>query len=142
MHRGLRFSGGRLIVTGTGQVRLAPGGLVLMPLALGPSNVLVKRNTATRTTIRYPARGLGVLGMAETPPGPGAVRLLGRARAGLLAALHTPATTTDLAAALGVTPSAVSHHLRVLLENGLVERERTGRTVHYALTPLGRSFLT
>jgi DNA-binding transcriptional ArsR family regulator len=65
------------------------------------------------------------------------VRLLGRVRAGLLEALRSPATTTDLARALGVTPSAVSQHLRVLRENGLVARERTGRQVLYLTTDLG-----
>ncbi|MBN6039952.1 helix-turn-helix domain-containing protein [Amycolatopsis sp. 195334CR] len=140
LHPSVRWSGGRLSVAGTGRVRLGPGGLVLMPLALGPSNVLVKRHTATQTTVRYPVRGSGALWAAAAPARPSVVRLLGRARADLLTALRVPATTTDLALVLGVTPSAVSHHLRVLRENGLVARERTGRTVHYALTPVGRSF--
>ncbi|MGC7096330.1 helix-turn-helix domain-containing protein [Amycolatopsis lurida] len=141
LHPSVRWSGGRLTVAGTGRVRLGPGGLVLVPVALGPSNVLVKRHTATQTTIRYPVRGGGELWADRARPAvPGAIRLLGRARAELLAALRVPATTTDLATALGVTPSAVSHHLRVLRENDLVVRQRTGRTVHYALTPLGRSF--
>lgn len=33
------------------------------------------------------------------------------------------------------TPSAISQHLRVLLETGLVERRREGRLQIYALTP-------
>ncbi len=69
------------------------------------------------------------------------VRLLGQARADLLQALRSPATTTDLARALGVTPSAVSQHLGVLRDNGLVARERSGRTVLYMTTALGTALL-
>ncbi|HVV23438.1 MAG TPA: winged helix-turn-helix domain-containing protein, partial [Pseudonocardiaceae bacterium] len=71
------------------------------------------------------------------PPAGSAVRLLGRTRAELLEALRSPATTTDLARAFGVTPSAVSQHLAVLRASGLVARERTGRHVLYLTTPLG-----
>ncbi|MFI6484286.1 ArsR/SmtB family transcription factor [Nonomuraea sp. NPDC050663] len=44
-----------------------------------------------------------------------------------------------MARALGITPSAVSQHLRVLRESGLVTRERSGRSVLYMTTPLGAS---
>ncbi|WP_344846162.1 winged helix-turn-helix domain-containing protein [Nonomuraea dietziae] len=70
-----------------------------------------------------------------------AVRLLGRARADLLEALRSPTTTTELARALGVTPSAVSQHLGVLRESGLVARERSGRHVLYMTTALGAALL-
>ncbi len=62
-------------------------------------------------------------------------------RADLLRALLSPATTTDLAHALGVTPSAVSQHLKVLRDSGLVTRERAGRNVLYLTTRLGESLL-
>ncbi len=39
----------------------------------------------------------------------------------------------DLAAAIGQTESAVSHHLRILRELGLVRSRREGRLVYYAL---------
>lgn len=38
-----------------------------------------------------------------------------------------------LASELGVTPSAVSQHLRVLKGLGLVRRERRGQRIHYFL---------
>jgi DNA-binding transcriptional ArsR family regulator len=60
-------------------------------------------------------------------------------RADLLEALRSPATTTDLARAFGVTPSAVSQHLAVLHDSGLVARERSGRRVLYLITALGAS---
>ncbi|EME62567.1 ArsR family transcriptional regulator [Amycolatopsis decaplanina DSM 44594] len=123
-------------------VARGPGGLVLMPVVLGSPYVLIKNNTSTQTTIRYPARGTGALWTAKTrAPGSGTVRLLGRMRATLLAALSSPATTTDLARALGVTPSAVSQHLKILRDSGLVARERSGRSVLYLTTPLGERLL-
>lgn len=40
-----------------------------------------------------------------------------------------------LASDLGVTASAISQHLRVLKDLGLVERERHGMRIHYYLKP-------
>lgn len=145
LHRDLCWQGGRLVLGGPRWpadrvVNRGPGGLVLIPVALGSSHVLIKRNTTTQTTVRYPARGTGTLWDSGTrTPARSTVRLLGRARAELLDALRSPATTTELARVLGVTPSAVSQHLRILRESGLVARQRTGRTVLYATTALGHS---
>lgn len=143
LHPDLRWDNGRLTLVdvargnrdGTGT---APGGLVLVPLVLGPPYVLLKLRTTTQTTVRYPARGLAALWAAGTdPPRRTAVRLLGRPRAGLLEALRSPATTSDLAATLGITPSAVSQHLGVLRDSGLVASERSGRRVLHLTTERG-----
>jgi DNA-binding transcriptional ArsR family regulator len=86
----------------------------------------------------YAARGAALVwddAGRSTPAG--LTRLLGRGRANVLAALDTPRATTDLAAALGVTPGAVSQHLRVLADSGLVTRSRAGRRVLYRRTALG-----
>ncbi|ACZ90110.1 ArsR/SmtB family transcription factor [Streptosporangium roseum] len=145
LHPDLRWCDGRLVLQEARRrtervVNRGPGGLVLMPVVLGSPYVLIKKSTSTQTTVRYPARGVGALWTAGTrPPAGSAVRLLGRARAELLEALRSPATTTDLARALGVTPSAVSQHLGVLRESGLVARERSGRNVLYMTTALGAS---
>ncbi|MFD2416316.1 ArsR/SmtB family transcription factor [Amycolatopsis pigmentata] len=145
LHPDLRWSDGRLTLEGTRPhidrvVNLGPGGLVLIPVVLGPPHVMIKRNTTTQTTVRYPARGVGTLWTAGTRRPPESVtRLLGRPRAELLEALRSPATTTNLARALGVTPSAVSQHLRVLRESGLVVGERSGRAVLYTTTDLGNA---
>jgi DNA-binding transcriptional ArsR family regulator len=45
------------------------------------------------------------------------------------------ATPTELAAELPVTRQAVTKHLKALGEAGLVEATRSGREIHYALTP-------
>ncbi|MFD8561900.1 DUF5937 family protein [Streptosporangium canum] len=145
LHPDLHWCDGRLMLQEARRrtervVNRGPGGLVLMPVVLGSPYVLIKKSTSTQTTVRYPARGVGALWTAGTrPPADSAVRLLGRARAELLEALRSPATTTDLARALGVTPSAVSQHLGVLRESGLVARERSGRNVLYMTTALGAS---
>ncbi|TDD98882.1 transcriptional regulator [Jiangella asiatica] len=143
LHPDLHWHDERLVLDGARWrtdrvVNRGPGGLVLMPVVLGSAYVLIKKSTSTQTTVRYPARGAGALWTAGARPAPGGtVRLIGRARAELLEALRSPATPTDLARSLGVTPSAVSQHLRVLRENGLVAGERSGRAVLYSTTALG-----
>jgi predicted ArsR family transcriptional regulator len=63
--------------------------------------------------------------------------LLGAARAGLLVLLGTPASSTELAARLNVTASAVNQHLRTLHAGGLLVRARHGRSVLYRRSDLG-----
>ena len=48
-----------------------------------------------------------------------------------------PLCVNALANRLGVTQSAVSQHLRVLRQAGLVRGERKGSFMHYALDPKG-----
>jgi DNA-binding transcriptional ArsR family regulator len=146
LHPDLVWSDGRLTVLTDrrgGAAAVARGGLVLLPVALGPNRVIVKRNTTTRTTLRYPCRGVGRLAesLDQSPVPRDTARLLGRSKAGLLRALLSPATTTDLARELGTTPSAVAQHLGVLRANGLVSPQRTGRRVLYETTALGRALL-
>ncbi|MEU6666030.1 helix-turn-helix domain-containing protein [Streptomyces sp. NPDC046727] len=120
-----------------GAVDVAGRGLVLAPslFARGAFSDIVPDGPPC---ITYPARGLGVVAERTTDGGSPALRkLLGAARAQLLALLGEPATTSDLAHRLGVTPSAVSQHLSVLLAAGLVTRSRHGRNVLYERTLLG-----
>ena len=146
LHSDLVWSDGRLTVLTDqrgGTAAVARGGLVLLPVALGADRVIVKRNTTTRTTLRYPCRGIGRLAesLDRSPVPRDTARLLGRSKAGLLRALLSPATTTDLARELGTTPSAVAQHLGVLRANGLVRGRRHGRRVVYETTTLGRALL-
>jgi DNA-binding transcriptional ArsR family regulator len=57
---------------------------------------------------------------------PSRLRILARLRQG-------PASVTELAAAVEMEQSAVSHQLRILRHLGLVSGQRSGRTVIYAL---------
>ncbi|WP_026413190.1 ArsR/SmtB family transcription factor [Actinomadura oligospora] len=92
--------------------------------------------------VSYPARGIATVWETTPPVRPGVLTdLIGRPKATLLACLDGPATTTDLARRLGVTPGAVSQHLAVLHDAGLVTRSRTGRSVLYARTTLGDHLL-
>ncbi|WP_199826162.1 ArsR/SmtB family transcription factor [Streptomyces sp. SBT349] len=147
LHPDLRWHEGVLMLGGPRWradrvVDRGPGGLVLIPVVLGSCQVLIKKSTSTQTTVRYPARGAAAVWTARAqPPAAGVIRLLGRVRAELLETLRSPATTTDLAHALGVTPSAVSQHLRILRDSGLVARERSGRAVLYLTTALGEALL-
>lgn len=99
LHPDLKFRDGRLTLVEVARgnrpaTGSAPGGLVLVPLVLGPPYVLIKLRT-----------------------------------------------TTELARASSVTPSAVSQHLRVLRDSGLVARERYGRSVLYVTTERGMALL-
>jgi len=120
--------------------RVAEGGLVVQPSAFLWPDIWVKPASITHTVIRYPARGIGTLWAPDTQASPEAlVALLGAPRARLLTLLASPSTTGDLAARLGVTPSAVSQHLRVLRAAGLVTSETVGRSRIHALAPVGRA---
>jgi DNA-binding transcriptional ArsR family regulator len=116
------------------------GGLVIMPSIFVWPYVWSRSRTPTFTTVRYPARGIGALwehSELAPAPGPALDRLIGKPRARLLHLLRAPTTPSDLATRLGVTRGAISQHLAVLREAGLVACERNGRTALYLLTSLG-----
>lgn len=150
LHPRLSWRDGQLMVrqparpTGTHRVAtLGTGGLVLVPSVFLWPDLWVKQYTVTQTTIRYPASAAATVWQAGSPRRGTATadRLLGRSRSRLLSRLGSPATTGDLAAALGVTPSAVSQQLALLRAASLVRSERHGRTVRHMVTPLGRTLL-
>ncbi|WP_406008372.1 winged helix-turn-helix domain-containing protein [Streptomyces sp. NBC_00637] len=63
--------------------------------------------------------------------------LLGPGRAAVLVLLAAPLSTTQLVALTGQGLGSVGRHLRVLLDAGLVERRRAGRSVLYSRTAAG-----
>ncbi|MBT2511345.1 winged helix-turn-helix transcriptional regulator, partial [Streptomyces sp. ISL-98] len=73
---------------------------------------------------------------------PELARLLGPTRAGLLTALATPASTSELAARHYLSPATVSYHLGVLRRSGLVTPIRDGRYVLYRRTAQGTHLTT
>lgn len=86
----------------------------------------------------YPARGLGTLWTSDRPRAPQALRdLIGETRSGLLTLLEAPASSTELAVRLGVTPTAVNQHLRAMRAAGLLTSVRHGRSVLYLRSDLG-----
>ncbi|WP_405552722.1 DUF5937 family protein [Streptomyces sp. NBC_01171] len=118
--------------------RLGGRGLVLMPSVFCWPDVVTGFDPPWQPTLVYPARGVGGLWAEPGTRTPEAlVRLLGRNRAAVLAALDDPASTTALAHRLGLAASSVSSHLSVLRESGLLTARRYGHQVLYERTPLG-----
>ena len=155
LHPDVRWSAGTLFLSDSetweseseAQVTLGPDGLVLMPSVFIWPEWGVSRTTSTQSTLMYPARGAATVWQADEGSGSGSAALgavealLGAPRARLLGALRSPATTSALARRFGVTPSAVSQHLAVLHRSGLIDRQRSGRTVLYQASELGISLL-
>lgn len=111
-------------------------------LALSPSlfarGAMSPIDLAGPPVISYRARGRAtVWERAAVPTGAALVRLIGAPRARLLDLLAHPASTTELAYRLGVTPATVNQHLAVLYAAGLVTKARSGRSVLYARSTLG-----
>ncbi|MGH4032180.1 ArsR family transcriptional regulator [Actinomycetota bacterium Odt1-20B] len=144
-------------------IRLAGRGMVLAPtmFARGTQTAI---DPERPPLLVYPARGRAVISEDPSPSsqlrssrgdpipssplrssrgdpvpvsGHALDRLLGAPRARLLLLLAEPASTTELAHRLGVTPGAVSQHLAVLYDAGLLSRVRAGRSVRYGRTGLG-----
>lgn len=89
-----------------------------------------------RYAVVYPCSG--VLASPESAHTPAALRrLIGPARASVLALLEAPKSTSQLVSLTGYTLGSVGGHLRVMLDAGLVRRSRAGRSVLYYRTPLG-----
>jgi Helix-turn-helix domain len=87
--------------------------------------------------IEHPVDGWGGPGAADRSLG----ALLGATRAEMLGRIADGMTTGALAAALGVTPGAATHHTSVLRDAGLITTTRCGRTAVHAITPLGDALL-
>jgi len=123
---------------------LAGDGLLLVPSVFVWPNVVFAVDAARPPSLTYPARGIGNLwgghgrGAADEDP---LSALLGRSRAEILSALELPSCTTELAARLSQSPSAVSQHLSVLRRSGLVTSWRAGRRVLYLRTDLANSIM-
>ncbi|MGW7531071.1 ArsR/SmtB family transcription factor [Amycolatopsis sp. NPDC054798] len=121
-------------------VALAGRGLDLVPAHFCWGAPVTFIDAAQRPMLVCPATGL-------VPHEPLAARedqltgLVGRTRARLLCELAADASTTALAARLGVSPAAVSQHTKTLRTAGLITTTRAGVGVHHSLTPLGRAFL-
>ena len=54
---------------------------------------------------------------------------------------HCEECVTNIAAAVGMSDPAVSHHLRVLKQSGLVISRRVGKEVHYTLAGTRQALL-
>ncbi|MFF0297495.1 winged helix-turn-helix domain-containing protein [Kitasatospora sp. NPDC004614] len=95
---------------------------------------------ATRVAVIYPISAAPVP-TPRTPPA-SLGRLLGSARAELLAGLDRPRDTVQLATLTGLSPAAVDDHLTVLLDARLVAGARSGTAGRYYRTALAEALLS
>ena len=117
-------------------------GLLLMPSAFIWPFVATMFREPAEPAVVYPSRGIGTLWQAEPAVGPQALAaLIGRTRAGLLAMLDAPLSTSEVAQRSGLSIGGVSRHLAVLRESGLVASHRRGHAIVHHPTPLGLSLL-
>jgi DNA-binding transcriptional ArsR family regulator len=140
LHPKVRWRDGAVEVLGRGrsEVGLDGAGLLLVPSVFVWPQLALYTDEPWPKAIVYPARGVGTLLEHGPPEAPAALSaLLGRSRALLLVTLADPASTSQLAQALGMATGAVGDHLAVLHRARLVERARSGRSVLYHRTPLG-----
>lgn len=139
LHETIAWQGGRLSAADpfgySGS--LSGEGLLLVPTVMTWPRVR-KMIEPYQPMLAYPARGIGTLWETGAPPAPHALAaLIGPTRAAMLTALAEPSSTTALARRLAITPGAVSQHLSVLLDAGMVTRSRVGRSVLYLRTRSG-----
>jgi DNA-binding transcriptional ArsR family regulator len=139
MHAQIAWTGDAITVDRSAAATEVLGGrgLLLVPSVFIGTGLAVHGEPPWQPTIVYPSRGAGLVFEEAVAPTDPLAPLLGRTRAGLLLALATPSSTTQLAALTGASVGATGDHLRVLLDAGLVSRSRLARSVVYRRTPLG-----
>lgn len=113
--------------------------LLFMPVT--PRTGWVSWEGQERYAVVYPCLGALAEDHTRRPVPTGLGSLVGTARAALLALLGTPMSTTQLVAVTGQGLGSVGRHLRVLLDAGLVERRRSGRSVLYVRSAAGQVLL-
>ena len=145
LHPAISWRSGTLRLRGArrpGRVELAGRGLTVIP------NVFVWPLACSMVAdpwppaIVYPPRGVGTLWAPDGgDPRVALEALLGRTRAAVLLGLRAPCSTTELAQRMQLTPGAVSLHMKVMHEAGLLVRERAGRSVLYRLSATGEALV-
>jgi DNA-binding transcriptional ArsR family regulator len=146
LHPTVSFAGDLLQIDkphhGSHRFDLTGSGIVLVPCAFTWPTLTVDCRAAEQPVLVYPPRGVGEL--CEEPSGREAdplAALVGGSRALLLARLDLPRTTTQLAEQLGLSPAAVSQHLKILKDTALVSAWRRGRMVLYQRTAAATALL-
>ncbi|MGL5857772.1 MAG: ArsR/SmtB family transcription factor [Angustibacter sp.] len=116
-------------------------GMVLVPSVFCGAEVLTML-PPDQSMVVYPQPDIAKLWTTSTGPQASPLAaLIGQVRAEILQTLHQPRSTSDLASEVGVTPGAVSQHLGVLSQAGLVSKRRVGRRVLYTRTSSGESLV-
>lgn len=141
LHPGIRWADGTLHVESRFRIALPVPLVVIVPSLVAPwPGVAVDptHDGGRPPMLVCPVRDRAIANtITPAAPSPETARLLGHTRAGLLAALAQPTSTTQLAARHFLSPATVSYHLGVLHQAGLVTRTRSGRSVLYRRTSEG-----
>ncbi|HEV7626846.1 MAG TPA: DUF5937 family protein [Streptomyces sp.] len=146
LHPGLSWSEGTLSVRTSFRElmvqELSGRGVLMVPSVFIWPDVVSGFAAPWPPAVRYPARGVGGLWQRPTADSAQALaRLLGANRAAVFSELDEPASTTSLAARLGLAPSSVSAHLAALRDAGLLTSRRVRHQVLYERTALGIAVL-
>ncbi|EMD29339.1 ArsR/SmtB family transcription factor [Amycolatopsis azurea] len=121
-------------------------GLTLSPTYFAVCPVIVPAEGEAPVRLLYPAARQATPATGDgsdlrRTPDAALADLLGPTRAATLAVLAAGCSTSEVAARLGVTPSAASKHTTVLRRAGLITTERDRNAVLHSLTPLGSALL-
>lgn len=111
-------------------------GMLFVPVAAVSRGTWLCETPPASYALVYPARGSAATA-ASPAPGQALARLIGTGRAAILHELERPATSSELAAHLGLSLGTVGGHLAVLRDTGLVAGTRVGRRVVYRRTETG-----
>ncbi len=147
LHRDVTWTDGELVLRGGHRahhpvtIDLTGHGLILSPSVFAWPRTWTSTRPTGAGIVRYPARGIATIWETHEPAPDAIATLIGRTRAALLELLGAPATTAELATRLQVTPGAVSQHLNVLRDAGLVTTRRHGRAVIHLRTTQGDALL-
>ncbi len=142
---GVAWEDGRLVVPRRfrpHRIDLQGRGLLLVPSFFIHPHIFSITSPPYQPTVRYPARGIATVweGRAHTRSEQlGA--LIGQTRARLLIALDEPLSGNQLAGISGLTDGGVSQHMKVLREAGLVSAHRSGRSVLWSQTEVGKNLI-
>jgi len=146
LHPKASYGGGVLELDKAYEAIIEPAGrgITLVPCVFAWPRVEVLVQPGYRPTLAYGPRGVANL-WSSSSPAPNGVALeaaLGAGRASVLKSLlPVPATTTELAHQLRLSPATVSAHLLQLKAAELVEPHRSGKRVYYRLSCAGESLL-
>ena len=114
-----------------GEIDIAGRDLVLTPGVLSWPDVIIQVDTPDQLVLYYPAHRIGT---GRDHKAGIIAKVVGAARAALLADLETARSTAELATRIGYTPGTISYHLSALHRAGLVSKVRDGRYVLYQRT--------
>ncbi|MGV9316584.1 ArsR/SmtB family transcription factor [Streptomyces sp. NPDC003691] len=127
--------------TRSGDIHLDGRGLTLIPSYFCWHNPVTIADPHLPQVLVYPLLHPPALTPPSAEPRPALGKLIGRSRAGILAACASGATSTELVQATGLSAGSVSLHTRALREAGIIDSHRHAVTVLHTLTPLGAALL-